>query len=241
MTEAADLVDVRALVFDIFGTVVDWRRSITRDVRASCESHGLGVDAAAVADAWRAGYQPAMDRVRQGAVAWAPIDELHRGILEVLIPRFGLQSLSEAERDHLNLAWHRLDPWPDCAAGLRRLRRRFVCGTLSNGNVSLLVDLARHGGLVWDCVLSAELFRAYKPDPGVYEGAAALLGLPAAQVMMVAAHNADLRAAAATGMPTAFVRRTTEHGPDQRHDLEAEAFVDVSASDLEDLADQLLT
>jgi 2-haloacid dehalogenase len=236
----ADLSQVRALAFDIFGTVVDWRGSVIRETRTCGERNGFEADWPVFADAWRAGYRPAMDRVRRGDVPWTSIDDLHRGILEELIDRFGLQGLPEPERRHLNLAWHRLDPWPDCAAGLQRLRERDLCATLSNGNVSLLVDLARHGGLVWDTVLSAELFRAYKPDPAVYQGAAQLLGLETSSVMMVAAHNGDLRAAAATGMRTAFVRREREHGPGQTIDLEAEGFVDVTAVDLDDLADQLL-
>ena len=164
---------IKALVFDVFGTVVDWRSGVIRDGEALAAAKGLTVDWPAFADAWRAGYQPAMQRARSGEIAWTHIDGLHRAILDTLLPRFGLESLDEGERAALNRVWHRLDPWPDVVAGLQRLKRRFTISTLSNGNVSLLVDMAKHGGLPWDCVLSAELFRHYKPDPEVYLGAAA--------------------------------------------------------------------
>jgi 2-haloacid dehalogenase len=230
---------VRALAFDVFGTVVDWRGSIIREGEAFGRERGLAADWAALADAWRAGYQPAMARVRGGELPWTRIDDLHRMILNGLLPRFGLAGLGEADRDHLNRAWHRLDPWPDALEGLARLRRRFIIATLSNGNVSLLVNLAKRAGLTWDCIFSAETFHRYKPDPETYVGVAALLDLRPAQVMMVAAHKDDLRAARAAGLAAAFVRRPLEFGPGARPDLAAEPEFDVVAEDFLDLARQL--
>ena len=204
---------VRALVFDVFGTVVDWRSAIVRDGRTLAAAKGLTVDWEAFADAWRAGYQPAMQRVRGGEVGWTTIDRLHREILESLLPRVGLSSLDERERDDLNRVWHRLDPWPDVVAGLARLKRRYTIATLSNGNVSLLVDMARRAGLPWDTVLSAELFGHYKPDREVYLGAARVLDVAPPELLMVAAHPSDLAAAARAGLRTAYVPRPLEHGP----------------------------
>jgi 2-haloacid dehalogenase len=203
---------VRALVFDVFGTVVDWRGTIVREGEARSRASGRTVDWAGLADVWRAGYQPAMQRTRSGEVGWISLDTLHRGILDGLLARFGLDDLDEAALDHLNRVWHRLDPWPDSVPGLARLKRRFPIATLSNGNVSLLVDMARHAGLPWDCVLSAEIFRAYKPDPAVYRGAAALLGVEPGELLMVAAHPGDLEAAQRAGLKTAYVPRPLEHG-----------------------------
>lgn len=197
----------RALVFDVFGTVVDWHGSVAREVRA----RGLPVDADDFARAWRAGYAPAMDEVRSGRLPWTNIDGLHRRILDRLLATHGL-ALPEAECAALNHAWHRLDPWPDVPEGLRRLRARLPVATLSNGNVSLLVALSRHGGLVWDAVFSAELFGHYKPDPEAYLGACRLLDLPPAAVTLVAAHPDDLRAAARCGLGTALVLRPDEQG-----------------------------
>ncbi len=230
---------VRALAFDVFGTVVDWRSSIIRDGEALSAAKGIRVDWAAFADAWRAGYQPAMQRARSGEIAWANIDGLHRSILDTLLPRFGLQALSAAEFEHLNFVWHRLDPWPDAVAGLKRLKSRFVISTLSNGNVSLLVDLARHGALPWDCVLSAELFRHYKPDPEVYLGAAQLLGVKAGEVLMVAAHPGDLEAAQRAGLRTAYVPRPLEHGLHHAAEPIGARTFDITAEDFNALARQL--
>lgn len=230
---------IRALAFDVFGTVVDWRGSILRDGEAFGRERGLEVDWAALADAWRAGYQPAMARVRGGELGWTRIDALHRMILDALLPRFGLAGLSEADRDHLNRVWHRLDPWPDSVEGLGRLRRRFILATLSNGNISLLVNMAKRAGLPWDCIFSAETFRRYKPDPETYLGVAALLDLRPAQVMMVAAHKDDLRAAHRAGLATALVRRPLEFGPAASPDLAAEPGLDMVAEDFLDLARQL--
>jgi 2-haloacid dehalogenase len=231
---------IKALTFDVFGTVVDWRSTVVREGRAFGARKGLDVDWTAFADAWRAGYRPAMDRVRRGELCWTHIDGLHRLILEELIERFGIRGLSESEKDHLNRIWHRLDPWPDAVAGMTRLRQRYVVASLSNGNVALLVNMAKRAGLPWDCVLSSELARHYKPDPQVYRLAAQLLGLEPRQVMMVAAHNGDLLAAQTVGYRTAFVLRATEYGPGQTTNLEPDPSVDVVASDFGHLADQLL-
>jgi 2-haloacid dehalogenase len=235
-----DLTQVKALTFDVFGTVVDWRGTIVREGQALGREKGLDVDWAQFADAWRAGYQPAMARVRTGELPWTNIDGLHRLILDGLLERFGLSGLSEAEIDHLNRVWHQLAPWPDAVEGLQRLRQRYIVATLSNGNVALLVNMAKRAGLPWDCVLSSELAQHYKPDPEVYRLAEQLLGLEPDQVMMVAAHNGDLLAAQAVGMRTAFVLRATEYGPGQTTNLEADPSIDVVAADFCDLADQLL-
>jgi 2-haloacid dehalogenase len=204
---------IKALLFDVFGTVVDWRSGVIRDVSTVARQTGAEIDAAAFADAWRAGYGPAMDLVRREELPWTKLDDLHRRILDGLLGEFGLTGLDQTQRDWLNACWHRLDPWPDVPDGLRRLKRRFVVATFSNGNVSLLVDMAKRAGLPWDCVFSAELFRRYKPDPEVYRGAVGLLSLSPPEVMLVAAHNGDLGAAAGQGLATAFVSRPAEMGP----------------------------
>jgi len=237
--DSASLSSVRALVFDVFGTVVDWRSSIVREGQLLASAKGLQVDWVKFADAWRAGYRPAMQRVRSGAIAWTNIDALHRSILNDLLPQFEIRGLSEAEIDHLNRAWHRLLPWPDSVGGLNRLGTRYVLSTLSNGNVSLLVDMAKNAGLPWDCVLSAELFGHYKPDPEVYLGAARILGPAPSQVMMVAAHADDLAAAKKCGLRTAFVWRPLEFGPDHKPVPPAEGAVDIIATDFLDLASKL--
>jgi 2-haloacid dehalogenase len=239
----AERAAVRALVFDVFGTVVDWRGSIIREGEAMSAAKGWRVDWPAFADAWRAGYQPSMQRAMQAAAkdpaAWIKLDALHRDTLDTLLARFGLDRLTPDERDQLNLVWHRLDPWPDAVAGLMRLKAHWPIATLSNGNVSLLVDMARHARLPWDCVLSAELFRKYKPDPGVYRGAADLLGVAPGELLMVAAHPSDLAAAARAGLKTAYVDRPLERGPGgAREDRNAHSF-DWSARDFVDLAAQL--
>ena len=231
--------NLRALAFDVFGTVVDWRSSLIREGQLLSAAKGLQIEWPAFADAWRAGYAPAMDRTRGAGSAWADIDTLHRQILDELVPRFGLQSLSEAERARLNLAWHRLMPWPDSVAGLHRLKSRFAISTLSNGNVALLVDMAKNAGLPWDCVLSAELARRYKPDPEVYLMAARLLGCTPGELMMVAAHVDDLCAAQACGLRTAYVHRALEFGPDAPPKPARPGGFDRVASDFLDLANQL--
>lgn len=234
---------IQALAFDIFGTVVDWRSSIIREGLAMQQRLGpalaQAVDWPALADAWRAGYRPAMAQVDAGERPAASVDALHREILDGLLPRFGLAALPEAERQHLNRAWHRLAPWPDSLPGLVRLRRRHTLATLSNGNMALLVAMARHAGLPWDCVLSAELFGRFKPDPAVYLGAARLLGLAPAQLMMVAAHPSDLAAAQRAGLRTAYIRRPDEHGPGAWMEPVGDTVFDIVADSLVALADQL--
>ena len=226
---------IRALAFDVFGTVVDWRGSLIREGELLAKRKGVKADWAAFADAWRAGYHPAMDRVRKGDLPWTHIDRLHRMILDTLLPKFSLTGLDEGEIEDLNRAWHRLTPWPDAVPGLNRLRGRHVLATLSNGNVSLLVDMAKNAGLPWDCILSSELFGHYKPDPEVYRGAAQLLNLAPDEVMMVAAHPPDLKAAQKCGLKTAYVPRPLEYGPqstlaphDGRFDIVAESFLDLA-------------
>ena len=230
---------IKALVCDVFGTVVDWRSSITRECEQVGARHGVSADWARFADVWRGGYAPAMDRVRKGELPWTNIDALHRMILDKLLVDFQLTGLSEAEKDHLNRAWHRLTPWPDAVAGLTRLKTRYVIATLSNGNVSLLTNMAKHAGLPWDCILSAELVRHYKPDREVYQMAADLLGLAPSEVLMVAAHQNDLRAAQAVGLQTAFVRRPLEFGRNKSLDLTPDPSFNFVADDFEDLATQL--
>ena len=233
------LQDVRALAFDIFGTVVDWRGSLIQEGQALQARLGLAADWPALADAWRAGYQPAMDKVRRGELPWTPIDSLHRQILDGLLPRFGLAALDEAEREQLNRAWHRLQPWPDSVAGLTRLRRRYTLATLSNGNLALLVNMAKAAALPWDCVLSAELFGHYKPDAEVYRGAARLLGLEPAQLMMVAAHPSDLAAAQRAGLKVAYIPRPAENGPGGSMEPVGDTVFDVQAPSLTALAKAL--
>ena len=225
----------RILAFDIFGTVVDWHGSIVREVRALYPQ----VDADAFALAWRQGYQPAMQRVRSGELGWTLIDDLHRLILDGLLPRFGLAHLDEAAREHLNRVWHRLDPWPDTVQGLTRLKTRHTLCSLSNGNLGLLTNMAKRAGLPWDCVLSAEVFRAYKPDPRTYLGVAEVFRVPPAQVMLVAAHQDDLAAARDCGLATAYVERPLEFGSARPKDVSPHAANTLHARDLLDLADQL--
>lgn len=233
------MTGIRALTFDVFGTVVDWRSSIIREGEALSREKGILVDWARFADAWRGWYAPAMARVRSGELPWTNLDALHRRILEALLDQFEVAGLGEAEKEQLNRAWHRLTPWPDAVGGLERLRRRFIVATLSNGNMALLVNMAKHAGLPWDCILSAELARRYKPDAAVYRMAADLLGLRPEQVMMVAAHGGDLRAAAAVGFRTAFVARPLEYGPGHVADAEQETACDVHVEDFHELAAQL--
>jgi 2-haloacid dehalogenase len=237
MAKAIDAV--KALTFDVFGTVVDWRSSLVREGRTLSERFGIQADWEAFADAWRALYQPSMDRVRRGEREWTRLDDLHRESLDELVERFRLTGLDEAELDHLNRAWHRLDPWPDSVPGLTRLKRRYILATLSNGNVALIVNMARHGGLPWDAVLGAEPTRAYKPQPEAYLRTAEFLGLRPEECMMVAAHNGDLVAARSQGFRTAFVARPTEYGPGQTKDLAAEHDFDFKVGSMEELASAL--
>ncbi len=225
----------RVLAFDVFGTVVDWHGSIAREVQALRPS----INGAEFALAWRAGYRPAMARVMSGELGWTRIDELHRMVLDSILPQFGLADLSEADRQHLNRAWHRLDPWPDVVAGLTRLKSRFTICTLSNGNIGLLTHMAKRAGLPWDCVLSAEVFRAYKPDPATYLGVAKVFDLPPGEVMLVAAHQDDLAAARACGLQTAYIERSTEFGAASPKDVSPDAANTWHAKDFLALADQL--
>ncbi|MEO8690169.1 MAG: haloacid dehalogenase type II [Solirubrobacteraceae bacterium] len=222
---------LKALLFDVFGTCVDWRTSVAREAAA------LGLPGEQVADAWRARYQPQIETVRGGERGWVVLDVLLREALDDVLDDLGLE-LGETERDELTLAWHRLDPWPDTVPGLTRLKERFVVAPCSNGHIAQSVNLARHAGLPWDAILGAEIAHAYKPDPRVYRASVAALGLEPSEAMMVAAHNGDLRAAAACGLRTAFVARPREHGPGQETDLHADR-VDVEAGDLLGLADAL--
>ena len=239
MTRAAPIDAVKALTFDVFGTVVDWRSSLIEEGRALGRDKGIEADWEAFADAWRGRYQPSMSRVRDGEIPWTNLDALHRASLDELLEEFGISGLDERDKEHLNHAWHRLRPWPDSVEGLTRLKRRYVLATLSNGNVALLVDMAKNAGLPWDAVLGAEVARHYKPQPEAYRVTAELLGLATHECMMVAAHNDDLVAASALGFRTAFVARPTEYGPHQNRDFEAEHEFDVIADSFIDLADKL--
>lgn len=225
----------RILVFDIFGTVVDWHGSIVREMSQRFPQ----VDADAFALAWRVGYQPAMEAVRSGGRGFVKLDVLHREILDGLLPRFGLAHLGEAERADLNRVWHRLAAWPDSVAGLTRLKSRFTICSLSNGNLGLLTDMAKLAGLPWDCVLSAEVFRAYKPDPRVYLGAAGVFEADPGEVMMVAAHHDDLAAARASGLMTAYIERPLEFGAAHSKDVLPQPGNTLHAHDLLHLADLL--
>jgi len=230
-----NLPAVDVLAFDIFGTVVDWHGSIVREL---AQRHPE-VDGDAFALAWRAGYRPAMARVMSGEQGWTLIDDLHRGILDAILPQFGLAHLDEEARRDLNRAWHRLDPWPEAVEGLQRLKRKYTICTLSNGNLGLLTNMAKRAGLPWDCVLSAEVFRAYKPDPATYLGVARVFDLPPARVMLVAAHHDDLAAARGCGLRTAYVERPLEFGPAHPKDVRPQEGNDLHSRNLLDLADQL--
>jgi 2-haloacid dehalogenase len=233
------LPEVKALVFDVFGTVVDWRSGIARDVRTFLAKHGRGdVDPHAFADAWRRRYQPAMEEVRSGRRPFTRLDVLHRENLDALLADHGIAA-DEAERDWLNRAWHRLDPWPDTIPGLIRLKARHFIAPLSNGNILLLANMAKRAGLPWDAILGAEPVRAYKPQPEAYLRTAEILGLAPGQVALVAAHNNDLAAARKAGLATAFVLRPTEHGAAQTTDTRAEAAWDAIAGSFEEMADRL--
>ena len=218
---------------------MDWRSSLIDELSAFGATRGLAVDWAALVDDWRGAYVPSMDRVRRGALPWTVLDDLHRASLDHLLDAHGAAALDADARTHVTRAWHRLRPWPDAVAGLARLCARFVIAPLSNGNVALLVNLAKHAALPWDMVFGADLFGHYKPDPQTYLGACRLLGLAPAQVMMCAAHNGDLRAARALGLRTGFFARPTEYGPRQVRDYDAEEAWDVIAADIGDLATRL--
>ena len=226
----------KVLAFDVFGTVVDWHGSISAEVSRM----GLPVDPDAFATAWRQGYKPAMARVRSGELPWTKIDDLHRMILNDVLRDFKIDSLPEDEIRTLNLVWHRLNPWPEAVEGLQKLKSKFTIVTLSNGNLGLLANMAKNASLPWDLILSAEVFRHYKPDPETYLGVADTFNLSAGEVMLVAAHKDDLVAANACGLQTAFIERPLEFGKGHiRNDLHVEPFITYHAKDFLDLARQL--
>jgi 2-haloacid dehalogenase len=236
----SDVSVVKALVFDVFGTVVDWRSSLIADFTAWGAARGVKADWSALVDGWRGAYVASMDDVREHPErGYLILDQLHRRSLEKLVAQLSIQGLNEADLHHLTMGWHRLHAWPDSVAGLTRLKKNYIIGPLSNGNVALLTNMAKFAGLPWDLVLSAELFEHYKPDPEAYLGAARLLGLEPRQVMMVAAHNGDLKAAQQLGLKTAFVARPTEYGPLQKFDFEATGDWDIVATDFGGLAHRM--
>jgi 2-haloacid dehalogenase len=230
---------VSAIVFDTFGTIVDWRGSLIDSLRRFGMERGLEAPWEKLADRWRAAYQPSLNRVRRGELQWTILDELHQAALIELLPEFGIAPLPASDLRLLTGCWHRLSPWPDAIQGLRSLKRKYIIGPLSNGNLSLLVNLAKFAELPWDVIFGADLFRHYKPDPETYLGVCAFLGLRPGQVMMAAAHNYDLVAAKELGLRTAFIPRPIEHGPGQTTDLRPEQPWDIIATDLVDLAEQL--
>ena len=229
----------RAIVFDTFGTVVDWRGSLINSFQRFGTERGLEAPWEKFADRWRAAYQPSLNRVRRGELEWTILDDLHHAALVELLPEFGIASLTASDLRFLTSCWHRLSPWPDAVQGLRSLRRKYIIGPLSNGNLSLLVNLAKFAELPWDVIFGADLFRHYKPDPETYLGVCTFLGLRPGQVIMAAAHNYDLAAAKELGLRTAFIPRPMEHGPGQTTDLCADQPWDTIATDLVDLAEQL--
>ncbi|WP_149535959.1 haloacid dehalogenase type II [Siccirubricoccus phaeus] len=239
---AAQFESVKALVFDVFGTVVDWREGIARDAAVFLARHGRGdIDPRGFADAWRRRYQPAMEQVRSGRRPFTRLDVLHRENLDAVLADYGLSpaAIGEAELDAFNRAWHRLDPWPEAVAGLTRLKRKFIIAPLSNGNIALMLNMAKRAGIPWDGILGSEVAQAFKPQPEAYLRTAEVLGIRPAELCLVAAHNNDLAAAQKCGLATAFVPRPTEHGPNQTTDLEPSGTWSVVAKDFQDLAHKL--
>jgi 2-haloacid dehalogenase len=231
---------VKALVFDTFGTVVDWRSSVIRELQWLGQRKNIQADWAGMADAWRAGYKPGMDKVRQGLRPWTSIDVIHRERLDEILVEFGVDGLTEEEKVHLNLVWHRLLPWPDSIPGLAKLKSRYIISPFSNGSVPCLLNMAKYSALPWDCIFSSDLVHHYKPDPEMYLGVADFLGLRPQEVMLVAAHNGDLRAGRKNGLHTAYIHRPTEYGPKQSKDLHAEEEWDVMVSGIDELALKML-
>jgi 2-haloacid dehalogenase len=233
--------NLKALVFDVFGTVVDWRGSLIAEGIAWGKEKGLDVNWDDFADRWRLGYQPAMDDVRSGRLPWTRLDDLHRRILDEILPQFGITGLSESEKSHWAHVWRRLKPWPDSAEGLTRLRRKYIVAPMSNGNVALMAHLAKFGGMTWDAILGAELVQHYKPDPQTYLSAPYLLDLKPADVMMCAAHVSDLRAARSHGLRTGFIHRPLEYGSHRKElaDKAQPGDFDLVASNIVELAEQL--
>ena len=230
---------IKALVFDVFGTVVDWRSSIARQAASFLDRHAPDLDAFDFADAWRREYSPSLEEIRSGRRPYVRLDVLHRENLVKVLGDYGIAGVPDPEIDELNLIWHCLDPWPDSVEGLSRLKRKFIIAPMSNGNIRLMVDVAKRAGLPWDAILGAEVVRAYKPSPRVYSETAEILGLAPAEVCMVAAHNGDLAAARRQGLSTAFILRPTEHGPLQQTNLKAAQAWDLVAGDLNEMATQL--
>lgn len=226
---------IKVIAFDVFGTVVDWHGSIVQEIDAM----HLPVDGNRFALAWRDGYKPALQKVMAGELGWTLLDDLHRMILDELLLRFGISNLTEEQKRHLNKVWHRLDAWPDSVEGLTRLKSRYMVCSLSNGNLGLLADMAKHAGLPWDCILSAEVFRKYKPDPAAYLGVAKIFDVAPHEVMMVAAHQDDLAGARACGLKTAYIERPDEFGPDQPKDVSPNPQNTLHAKSISDLARQL--
>lgn len=230
---------VKALIFDTFGTVVDWRGSIIEEGKEWGKAKKLDIDWGRFADRWRAGYAPAMDKVRTGTMPWTKLDDLHRMLLEELLKEFHIEGLSEQEKDNWNRVWHRLQPWPDSIAGLTRLKKKYSIAPCSNGNVALLNDMAKHAGLPWDLILGAEVARHYKPDKEAYLTSVSLLGLTPGEVMMCAAHRGDLGSARSFGLRTGFIHRPNEYGPVKQGDKASPGDFDVVANDMVDLASKL--
>ncbi len=238
MTTDFNPLDVKAMVFDTFGTVVDWRGSIIAEgERYWRPAKGMDIDWPAFADAWRSKYAPSMNRVRTGELPWMKLDDLHRMALDANLQEFGVTHLNEADKQDLNLVWHRLNAWPDAPSGLARLKSRYLISPLSNGNLSLLTEMAKFAGLPWDCVLGSDVFRHFKPDPETYLGAAEILGLEPGQVMMTAAHTGDLESARKLGLRTAYVHRPLERPTPPP--MPAEGDFDVVASDFREMASKL--
>ena len=233
------LKNVKAMTFDVFGTVVDWRSSIAREAKMMGEQKGFDFDWDNFADKWRAGYGPSMNKVRTGELPWTKIDVLHRMILDELLSEYNITNLTESEKDHFNRAWHRLDPWPVSVPGLTELKKNYVISPLSNGNVALLVNMAKYGGLPWDTVLSAELAQHYKPDPEAYQSTSEFLGFPIEQIMMVAAHKNDLKSAKGQGMMTGYIPRPKEHGPNTTVDSNPEDYIDIIGENFVDFANKM--
>jgi 2-haloacid dehalogenase len=236
---AGPMPDVQVLVFDTFGTVVDWRSAVIAEGEQLGRAKGLKVDWAAFADAWRAGYGPSMNRVRTGQLPWTKLDDLHRMTLDQLLVQFKIEGLTEDEKKQFNKVWHRLKGWPDSVAGLTRLKKRFLLSPLSNGNLALLTDMAKFAGLPWDFIMGSDFVRHYKPDKEMYLMPGQFFDLPPSSVMMVAAHPGDLDAAKALGLKTAYVHRPLEYGPGKASTPPAAGKYDFSAKDMRDLASQL--
>lgn len=231
---------IKALFFDVFGTIVDWRTGIAREGEEFGRAHGLsGIDWTAFADEWRGMYQPSLEKVRSGQAPWQPLDDIHRAELNHLLEKYRIKNLPEAAIDHFNRAWHRLPPWPDAVPGLMRMKKKYILAPCSNGNVSMMVHLARHSELPWDVILGAEMAEQYKPVPSVYQRSVALLRLNPAECVLVAAHNYDLEAATKCGLKAAFVPRLKEFGPAGKPDLKPSQKWDFIADDFNQLAEQL--